>query len=671
MPVWGRYSGVPMRRFAVLMLVAATAAAFSVVVTAGPSGAAVASPLGLSCAAYGGQQMCSGGVPSFDGTPLDLDVTMPTAGTGPHPLIVLLHGFGNDKHEWESTDDNADNADKWHWNSHWFAAQGYYVLTYTARGFGDDGASAPYEPATPPGTTCPKKGSDCPPAGTIRVKNKNVEIRDTQWLAAKVAAAFPEDIDVNRVAVSGGSYGGGESWLQAAAPTWDFPNSRDATLPVLNLQVAVPKYPWTDLAYSLAPSGRGPDVYSSSSGPPTDPSGNGNPFGVGKTSYIAGLYALGTKTGTFEQGANTTPQDQGPDPEVYPPTEPFSAWLARLTAGEPYSAGPNTDEAVVGQVRQAFSHWHSAYYQPGWRAQQLAQHETAVFSVSGWTDDLFPAVESFRMFNYLKGLDPNWPVEVRTADVGHARAQNKPGTWQLINDQAWAFLQSQIDGAHAATTTVASQVTDCTANASPAAQEVSASTPAGLGVGTLEVTAARPAVLAPTSGVGDPDGVRTDAIVGGSIPLGPGGHGGCTVGTTPTPKKATFGYRAVSAPLPAAETTTGIGYVQANYAATPGVTGVVAARVWDVGPDGTPLLISRGVYRLDFLYGDKPTGTMQVPFYGNHWNLAAGHRLRLDLQQADSPTYRPPTGAVSTLTLTGVRLVLPVRSSGSSTLPAS
>ena len=99
---------------------------------------------------------------------------------------------------------------------------------------------------------------------------------------------------------------------------------------------------------------------------------------------------------------------------------------------------------------------------------------------------------------------------------------------------------------------------------------------------------------------------------------------------------------------------------------------MVAARVWDVGPDGTPLLISRGVYRLDFVYGDPLTGTVRVPFYGNHWNLPAGHRIRLDLQQVDTPTYKPPTPAVtSTLTLTDIHLSLPVRTAGTSTVPAT
>ena len=93
------------------------------------SGAAGGGPtdageLKASCAGYAGDvTICSAQVPSFDGSPLDVDVTRPMPGTGDrHPMIVLLHGFGNDKHEWESTSDVADGADKYHWNSHWFAS---------------------------------------------------------------------------------------------------------------------------------------------------------------------------------------------------------------------------------------------------------------------------------------------------------------------------------------------------------------------------------------------------------------------------------------------------------------------------------------------------------------------------------------------------------------------
>src|SRR5438132_7900500 len=112
-----------------------------------------------TCPAYGGVRICSGLVPSFDGTRLDVDLSLPAASAGSrHPLIVMAHGFANDKHEWESLINEGDGADKWHWNNHWFAEHGFYVLAYTARGFRDQGPSRADEPATP----SPQLGSDDP-----------------------------------------------------------------------------------------------------------------------------------------------------------------------------------------------------------------------------------------------------------------------------------------------------------------------------------------------------------------------------------------------------------------------------------------------------------------------------------------------------------------------------
>lgn len=44
-------------------------------------------------------RFCSAFLPSFDGVPLDGDLTL-AAGTTPHggyPLIVMMHGWGNSK----------------------------------------------------------------------------------------------------------------------------------------------------------------------------------------------------------------------------------------------------------------------------------------------------------------------------------------------------------------------------------------------------------------------------------------------------------------------------------------------------------------------------------------------------------------------------------------------
>ena len=602
-----------------------------------------------ACPSYGDTQVCSGSVPSFDGSKLDLDVTLPMHGTGDrHPLIVMLHGFGNNKHEWESTSDEGDGADKFRWNSHWFAKHGYYVLTYTARGFRDDGTTGDYQPDTPADPT----GSVQPPDGTIKVKSRNFEVRDTQWLAALVAATFP-DVDRDAVAVTGGSYGGGESWVQASQPRWTFPHEVDPTLPELELQVAVAKYPWTDLAYTLAPNGHGggpsgDDIYEASQTSPDNDTGGGtpatgNPLGVPKASYITGLFELGNQQGVF-------------DPQI-------TAWNGRITGtGDPYLDGdPLLQDAAAG-----LTELRSAYYQDEGFTAQVGGREVAVFSISGWTDDLFEAVESFRQFKYLKRLDPRWPVAVRTADIGHSRAQNKPATWQRLNSAAFGFLQSQIGGSHRMQTTVVSEPTVCETDPGQpngdAARHVVATTPEGLAAGSLTVTyAGGDHTLVSPLGALDPNGPATDPIFGESATPGEA----CRTSTEP----ATGGYTGTSAPLTRPATYVGLGEVDVTYTVTPAIgQAQLDARLWDVPPTGPAYLITRGAFRIDTLNGyDAPTGSLRLPLYGNHWELAAGHRIRLDLTQVDAPALRP-NNQPSSITYGTPRLVLPTREARSDEL---
>ena len=91
---------------------------------------------------------------------------------------------------------------------------------------------------------------------------------------------------------------------------------------------------------------------------------------------------------------------------------------------------------------------------------------------------------------------------------------------------------------------------------------------------------------------------------------------------------------------------------------TGAVSGGLAARVFDVAPDGTELLMTRGVYRFD---SDPQTGVLRLPLYGNHWRLEPGHRIRLDLTQVDTPTYRPSNFPSSLQFPGGVTLTLPTR----------
>jgi dienelactone hydrolase len=598
-------------------------------------------------------------VPSFDGALLDVDVTMPQQNTGSqHPLIVMLHGFGNNKHEWESTTAQGDNADKWHWNNRWFAEHGYYVLTYTARGFRDDRTTAAYEPPTPAGAPF---GSDDPldSRDRIYVKSRDYEIHDTQWLAALVAATYP-NVDPNRVAVTGGSYGGGESWMQASQPTWNFPNSQDSSLPVLGVQVAVPKYPWTDLAYSLGPNGHGggpshQDIYESSQAFGSDGSDvpnplTWNPMGVPKASYISGLFELGSQQGTFDAAGTPAPyNEQG--------SENIPAWNTRiLGVGDPY---PTPPDPVLAEASRGLTQLRSAYYQRAAWQSQVGSREVAVFSISGWTDALFEPVESFRMFKYLKRLDPRWPVSVAVADVGHSPAQNKPETWHRLNDQAWQFVQSQINGSHRQQTTVSSQATICSAEPgqppSSPADELTASTPEGLSAGTLSIAyGGGDHLLAnPLSGGGDPNGPATDPIVGDTIV-----PGACRTDQGP----AVGGYTGYSQPLPDNVTYVGLGEVDLHYTFTPPATQAqIDARVWDQPPTGPAYLITRGTYRIDNLGGyDPAAGDIRLPLFGNEWRLAPGHEIRLDLTQVDQP-YLKPNNLPSSIQYGPPTLVLPTR----------
>src|SRR3954447_1277006 len=353
-----------------LHLAVLTALVFAAAATRVSAATPITSSFTMPCPAYGDQHVCSGEVPSYDGTPLDVDLTLPENGAGGdrHPLIVMLHGFGNDKHERESTTNEGDGADKWHWNSHWFAQHGYYVLTYTARGF-KSGDGPDYAPKTPPGTSAEE------PNGRIRLKSREWEVRDTQYLAALVADGY-RDVDPDRVAVTGGSYGGGESWVQASQADWAW--AQKFGLPALKLQVAVPKYPWTDLAYSLAPNGHpgprgepGDPIYESAQGDPSSDTGEGNPVGVPKASYITGLFATGAKSGNYERAEPPSNQAGSEEGQIDVPL-----WVARIMGTDPYSVGEPyaAEDPIIKQIRRGLTEFRSAYYQDeGWAAQKDAR----------------------------------------------------------------------------------------------------------------------------------------------------------------------------------------------------------------------------------------------------------------------------------------------------------
>ena len=81
----------------------------------------------------------------------------------------------------------------------------------------------------------------------------------------------------------------------------------------------------------------------------------------------------------------------------------------------------------------------------------------------------------------------------------------------------------------------------------------------------------------------------------------------------------------------------------------------IAARLWDVAPDGTQTLVTRAVYR--------PTDARRQVFqlHPNGWHFAAGHVPKLELLGQDAPYARPSSGSGFTVDVSRLRLELPVQ----------
>lgn len=461
--------------------------------------------------------------------------------------------------------------------------------------------------------------------------------------------------------------------MQASQPTWDanaFALARPSPpLPVLQLQVAVPKYPWTDLGYSLAPNGHpGPfegTIYTSSQGSPTDPTdtGQGNPVGTVKLSFVSGFFFQGLVQGIFENSTTTTPSQEGPIN--------LTAWATRTAViGDPYDVS-GAEDALVAQTRRGLTEFRGAFYQDEAWAAERNSREVAIFSVSGWTDDLFPPVESFRQFKHLKSLDRLWPVEVAVADIGHPRAQNPPFEWHRLNQRAWLFLKEQIHGSHRQHTKVLSLPTICRAPASEeiGADEISGRTPEDLGKGALMVNYATAGNLRnpKTTPFEDPDNLATDPV-SGFVAGAPACRASVTRGKF---ADATARYTGISSPLDEPRTIVGLGRVHLSYTLTAATTTTLNARVWDVAPDGTALLVTRGTYRIDDPAYNSLTQTIDLPLFGNQWTFNSGHQIRLDLTQVDSPTFLPSNSVGAILTFPGPDLVLPTGEAGTLAIPGA
>ena len=89
---------------------------------------------------------------------------------------------------------------------------------------------------------------------------------------------------------------------------------------------------------------------------------------------------------------------------------------------------------------------------------------------------------------------------------------------------------------------------------------------------------------------------------------------------------------------------------------TTGQFGQIAARLWDLMPNGQQRLVDRGVYAL---HNDQ-SGRIAFQLHGNGYRFGEGHTVALQLLGRDAPYYQASNGAfsvqVSNLSVTLPRL---------------
>jgi predicted acyl esterase len=548
-------------------------------------------PFGHACKAQDGVRFCptetlEQRVPSFDGVPLDADVTLPASGSGPFPTIVMLHGWSGSKTSFEATAPEGDGNETFDYNNVYYAQHGYAVLNYSARGWGNSC-----------GTVESRAAAGCA-EGWIRLADQRYEARDTQYLLGLLADE--RLVKPNAIGVTGISYGGGQSIELAylknriRLPNGEFAPWTSPSGKKLEIKAAYPRWPWSDLVNALEPNGRFLDSEVAPAGQSYEP------IGVEIQSYVTGLIAEG------EAGGYIAPPGLDPEAELV-------KWYTLINAGEPYVV---EGEAIAKQIYD----YHQGYGTP------LAGKTAPMLLESGWTDDLFPVEQSLRAYNAAHA-DHSYAA-LMLGDLGHSPGANKENTDHAFNEEGAQFFAAKLE--HAGKAPKNGGVTAYTQTcptAAPAAGPFTASRFSKLAPHTITFGSAAPQTF--TSVGGNPTiAAELDPIVNSEA---------CkTVANETEPDTAN--YTTTSSGF----TLMGLPTITADVKVT-GLYPEIAARLWDVLPSGEQRLISRGIYRL----AEGQEGKITFQLHGNGYEFAAGDTVKLQLLGRDAPYYRASNGVFS------------------------
>ena len=576
---------------------------------------------------------------------LDVNVALPARGKfkGKRPLVILMHGCcSGSKSDWHGTIDKP--GEKWHYTDAWFAARGYVALTYTSRGFVD---------ANGRGST-----------GETFVDHRSFEVNDLQHLAAQLADDPFFKVDPKRIVVTGGSYGGGLSWMVLTDPVWRSPEGKR-----LRLAAVAPKYGWTDLVYSLVPNGS--HLQGTLPAFSAEASDSVNPVGTPKRSFTLALYASGTG-GLPPPGAHATfirEIDEG---------------YRCLASGDPVELNPLC--AGFDDLLASFIADRSAYYQDRFWSwlERRRRNRVPIFSAGAFSDALFTMVEHRRMLDRLKSVDRRYPIQQYYGDYNHA-VQNKAKEWGdlcgedhhvcTFDDYFGAFPAPPEERVRVGVTSRLNDFIDAYASPDGGAPPrrprrdvtVSLQTCRDNATGLWPLDEPGQRFTAPT----------IEALARHRLRLEFAGNQTLLSNAEPNPHAAAgdpvFNSVSNAATCPSHSDPAGPGV--ATYDSEPlagditmiGQTAVrvvhsgagsdpqLVARVYDLYPDGTQVLVDRGSRKLT-----DPNGTTEFDLHGNGWRFPEGHRVRIELAQDDDP-YLKASNQLSSLTVSQVEMSLPVR----------
>lgn len=595
--------------------IAAVGAAAALGATPGLAGAAATPPggatqnpatatsaLGIPCVAAGdGVRSCTGNiltrVPSWDGVPLDATVTLPPRSRpGPYPLIINLHGFGFFK---ETAESNLSSSE--------YAAKGYAVLAYTARGLG-----------LSCGLPIARIGKGCT-RGWAHLADARYEARDSQHLAGLLADEGL--IEPRKVGVTGVSYGGGQSFELATLrdrvmlPSGKLIPWRSPRGKPMAIAAAAPYIGFSDLAEALVPSGAKLD---------TKPGSAYTRAGVVKQSYLFGLYTLGDTTGFY------APKGKDPSADI-------RNWYARIMRGEPYD-GPE-----VTSILRKFIRFRSARYLQDGLPRGEREQPAPLLIYNGFNDDIMPVNQATTYAARVKSQFPNARIGMVFADgFGHPRASLTTDP-TLANEARARLFARYLLGDRSAKPPEGVTTKTQACNGAPEQDPFTTSSWAAQHPGRVTGASDRDKSFNSRGGDYGLASDATDPFVGASpcrtLPV----YDDDGAASYRLPAAEGDGYTLIGAPT----ISTGLA-IDGQY---PEIVG----RLWDVDPNGRQTLVTHGLYR------PRPDGghaVFQLEPAG--WHFGPGHVAKLELLGRDFPYARPSNGRF-TITAQRLRLTLPVR----------